>query len=186
MTTTFSPLGALPYGLGALTALAVIAGGVILFAVGKGRGALSGTGYLVLGIGTIANAALSLLLPQISLRLHLATTVTGGLYSAVSLLFSVIGWGLVIAALFRFRGEDAATPGGYPPQPPSAYPPPPPGPGPYGQPGYPPGQGHSVPGPGPERPPYGGPAQPYGQDEPNPGWGGPPYGTEGPPPPPGY
>jgi len=76
-------------------------------------------------------------------------------------------------------------PGAYPPQPPGGHPPPPP-PGPYApQPPAAPGQGYGVPGPPPEQP-YGRPAPPPRRDVPEgPGYGMPPYGTEGPPPPPG-
>lgn len=133
-------LGPLVLAFGMLSALAIIAGGIILFAVGKGRGALPGAGFVVLGAGTGISGLISVLLPQISLDLHLASTAVSGLYSGIWLIFSLIGWGLVVAALFRFRAEKVDTPGGYPPPPPG------------GHPGYLPPAG---PGPDPRRPPYG-------------------------------
>lgn len=115
-----SPLATLSLLVSVLAVLAIIAGGVVLFAVGKGRGALSGAGFVVLGIGTGVTTVFSFLLPALSAQFHLGSSAASGIFNAVALIFSLIGWGLVVGALLKFRNEK-----------PQAQAPPPYGPG-YG------------------------------------------------------
>lgn len=150
--------------LGGLTALAVIAGGVVLFATGRARGALPGVGFVLLGIGVGATALVSLLIPSLQDSLDLTASTVSSLSSGIYLLFALIGWGLVIIALFRFRAEQSTTSTGYPPQQPGGYPPP----GPYGPPAGQYGRPPEQPGPAQPQPPYG---RPGGSDSP---WGPPP------------
>jgi hypothetical protein len=171
---TSSPLASLSLLVSALSVLAIIAGGIVLFVVGKGRGALPGTGFLVLGVGTAITTVFSFLLPSISAQFNLGSEAASGIFNVVVLLFSLVGWGLVLAALLKLRNEKPDTGGQAPPYGPGpGYGPPPYGPG---APGYGPRPGEPLadPPPGPPR------QDPYG-----PGWGQPPGGTQGPPPPPG-
>lgn len=106
-----APLGLLTLAFGMLSALAIIAGGIVLFAVGRGRGALPGAGFVVLGVGTGISGLISVLLPRILLASHLSGTALAGGYASISFVSGLIGWGLVIAALFRLRAEKVNAPG---------------------------------------------------------------------------
>lgn len=207
-----SPLPLLLVSLSVLSALAILAGGIVLFTVGKARGALPGAGFVVLAAGTVLSSSAGLMMPVVAEGLGWSAVVVSATSTWVTALIAIAGWGLIIAALFRFRAERPETPGqappppygpgygpppgpygppgAYPPQQPGAYPPEPPrgpAPGPHAQPPADPGQGYGVPGPPPEQP-YGRPAppRPHRGDPPDPGWGQPPSGPDGPPPPPGY
>ena len=113
-----SSLGTFSLLVSVLAGLAILAGGIVLFAVGKGRGALSGAGFLVLGVATVVSTVLSLLGPWLSSTLHIKASTVPDLYGGVTLIFSLVGWGLVITALLKFRSE-----------PPESRTPPPYGPG---------------------------------------------------------
>lgn len=194
---TTSPLATLTLVASALSGLAILAGGIALFVVGKGRGALSGAGFVVLGIGTGVVTVLYPLLPAIAEQSHLGTFALSGMYSGITVIFSIIGWGLVLAALIRFRLEKPAAPGpgpspygpgpGYgppqgPPGPPGPPQGPPQGPPPGPTPGPPQGPAQGpTPGP-PQGPPQGPPYGPGPGGSPGGGWGTPPSGSQGPPP----
>jgi hypothetical protein len=163
-------------GLGVLSAALVLTGGIVLFVVGRGRGALPGAGFAVLAVGTVLGSLLAAFAPEIVHNSAMSFQAFSAMYSIVQLLFDLVGWGLIIVAVIMLaRSDPAAAAVGPAPGP---QPGPPHGP-PYGQapPGYgsypvPPGSGHG-------RPPAGPGAAPS-----PPGPGGPwPPGPGGPPPP---
>jgi hypothetical protein len=136
--------------MGVLSAVLVLAGGVVFFVVGRARGALAGVGFVVLAVGTVLGSLLSTFAPTIIRDGHLSIRAYSTMFSTVQLLFHLVGWGLVIAAVIVLArsGPAPATLG--------ATVGPPPGP-PYGQvpPGYGPpwGSGHGEPSSGPQGPP---------------------------------
>ena len=135
-----------------IEALAIIAGGVSLLAVGKARGALPGIGLVVLAISTVFGAIWSLMFTWLVEEQHLSVDATALTQDLVTALLDVLGWVLVIVAFARLR----------PPRPRPAYGGPPPG------------------APIPGGPAYGGPV-PGGAPAPGgPGYGGPPAGPGGP------
>lgn len=156
-------------GLAAVTAVLVLAGGVIFFTVGRARGVLAGIGFVVLGIGVLASFLLSFASQMIISRTGFSPTTMSAAVTLVSVVINAVGWGLVIAAMLRLRAERTGAAPAYPGAGPYGY-----GPPEYGQPPY-------------GRPPYGPPSgAPYGGTPPappGPGWGHPASGPEGPPPP---
>ena len=143
-----------------LEALAIIAGGVSLLAVGKARGALPGIGLFVLAISTMIGAIWSFMFTWLVEVQHLSVGATALTQDGITALLDIIGWILVIVAFARLR----------PPKRPQAY-----GPGP-GAPAYP-GPPHAGPAPGYGAPGHGGPG--YGGPPSGPGYG-PPRGYTGP------
>jgi hypothetical protein len=155
---------AITLGLGILSAVLVLTGGIVFFVVGRGRGALAGAGFVILALGTVTGSLLSTFAPVIVREWNMSSQGFSAMFSIVLLLFDLIGWGLVVFAVIALA-RSAPAPG-------TAGPGPQPGP-PYGQPPgygpYPPqwGSGHGGPPPGPRNPP---PAPGPQSPPPPPGW----------------
>lgn len=123
--------------VGGLTAVLVLAGGVIFFAFGKSRGMLAGIGFVVLAFGVVAGTVLAVLIPLISARTGASPAATVATNSVIQILTDLAGWGLVITAMLRLRSERAADGPATPPYaPPGAPPSAPPYTGPDGGPGW--------------------------------------------------
>lgn len=131
-------------GLGILSAILILAGGIVFFVAG--RGALPGAGFVVLAVGAVLGSLLSTFAPMIIRDGHLSIQAFSTMFSTVQLLFDLVGWGLVIAAVIASARSDPAR--ATRPGPP--YGQTPPGYGPYPT---PPGYGGSP--PGPQGPPPG-------------------------------
>lgn len=94
--------------------LVVLAGGILLFVVGRRRGTLSGAGLVVLAAGMLAGYLPLAPLSWIAAQLHVTVTTVGLLHSGVLLLLNLGGWALVLVALFRFRAVKPEGPDGAP------------------------------------------------------------------------
>lgn len=98
------------------TVLIVLVGGVLLFVVGRRRGTLPGAGLVVLAAGMSAPFLHFSPSSWMAARLHLAEATAAWLYSGGLLLLTLAGWGLVLAALFRFRAVQPEDPEGTAPE----------------------------------------------------------------------
>lgn len=135
----------LAFGLGILSAVLVLTGGIVFFVVGRGRGALAGAGFVVLAVGTVTGSLLSTFAPMIISDGGLPVQGFSAMFSIVQLLFDLVGWGLVIMAVIGLaRSDPASATAGRQPGPPYGQPP-----GPYPAPW---GSGHGGPPPGPPPP----------------------------------
>lgn len=146
--------------------VAVIAGGIVLFATGRSRGALPGFGFVVLAISTFIGTIWSFMYTWLTESQGMSVDTTVLVQNVLSAVFDIIGWALVLFALVRLRGPH--------PEPTSAGPQP--GAPAYGAPRGGPGPGYRAPSwPGYEAlrgPGYGAPGG-AGYGEPRP-YGGPP------------
>jgi hypothetical protein len=143
--STITPV--IAFGLSVLFAVLILVGGIVLFAVGRGRGALAGTGFVVLALGTVFNSLLSMFAPMIFRDWGLSVQSFSVMFSSANFLFNLVGWGLIIVAVIVLAKPD--------PQPGPQQSGPPYGPA---QPGY-----------GPYQAPWG-PGQGRPQGPPPPGW----------------
>ena len=109
-----------------LAGVAILVGGVVLFAAGRGRGALSGAGFVILAVGTLVGTTWWLVFSDTVYRHGWSVARGVTMATVVQLLFNVVGWTLLIIATARL--QTPAEPHGTPPTPswqPAPGPPPP-------------------------------------------------------------
>ncbi|QKG18598.1 hypothetical protein [Actinomadura verrucosospora] len=101
-----------------LCGIAILTGGIVLFAVGRGNSRMSSAGFVILGTGTIVGAVTLLALNVLEKD---AFGVHRVVEMVVQLVFDAVGWTLLVLATNRLRKTEASPATGYGDQHPPAH-----------------------------------------------------------------